>query len=299
MARVIYLFVVFFSTGQIIAQQYVDLIQIEYDYGLSQEFKDSATQAHFSELAIDALAPIVLNEKVAILTGALLEQTQFSLNPNEHDRKVFGLMLKAGINIKHNDKWSGNYLFLPKLSSDLKKIGNRDVQFGALVFMKYAPKPNFNYRFGIYVNRDLFGPIVVPIFGVYLLKNRWEINSSLPINADVSYRIFTNIKFGVRFQGLNKSYMLHEGIDKYVEKVNNEITLYSRWSKGKTHFQLSGGYGVGRSFRSYDLNDQLGIALSAIKINNHRTPLNPTFSDGFILKAGITFRMPTNPSTND
>jgi hypothetical protein len=293
------LFTLFIVVNFSYGQQYVDLVKIDYDLGLSQAFTDSAKNAQFSELAVDAIVPIVLNKKVAILTGALLEKTDFSVSPTSPDVSVYGLMLKAGVNIKHNDKWSGTYLLLPKLSSDLKKISQKDFQFGGIAFIKYAPKPTFNYRFGFYANSDLFGPMLVPIVGIYLLKNRWEINCSLPINADVSYQLIPNLKLGARFQGINKSYLIHQGKEQYVEKVNNEIGLYSSYAIGKFHFQILAGYALGRSFRVYDTPDRLGLALSAIKFNNNRIPLNPTFSDGFVLKAGLTFRIPTNTPSND
>ena len=71
-------------------------MKIDYDLGLSQAFTDSAKNAQFSELAVDAIVPIVLNKKVAILTGALLEKTDFSVSPTSPDVKFYGLMHKGG-----------------------------------------------------------------------------------------------------------------------------------------------------------------------------------------------------------
>ena len=55
--------------------------------------------------------------------------TSDSFDTNRNQESITGLTLKIGSNIKHNDKWSGTYVFLPKVSSDFKKIGQKDFQY--------------------------------------------------------------------------------------------------------------------------------------------------------------------------
>ena len=105
-------FLVFAFTG--LSQQYVDLIRVEYDHAIPQNFEDTTGEGSFDELAIDIVLPIVINEKLAIVTGTLLEQSRVSLEPNSQTN-LYGTMLKIGANIKHNERWSGTYLFLPKV----------------------------------------------------------------------------------------------------------------------------------------------------------------------------------------
>ena len=63
---------------------------------------------------------------------------------------------------------------------------------------------------------------------------------------------------------------------------------------GKWHLILAGGHTIGRSGKFYDTNDKLGVALSAVKLDNNRTPLNDRFSDGFFIKSSLIFRLPTD-----
>lgn len=277
-----------------LAQDYIDPVRISYTHGVHQQYTNSSEQAPFSELAVDLTTPIVINEKTALVTGALLEQTHFGVGPESTAVDVYGTMLKLGINHKHSEKWSGTYLLLPKLSSDLKRIAWKDMQVGALALVKYHPRKNLNYRLGAYLNSDLFGPMVVPIAGVYLLHNRWEINAALPITADVNYRLNNHMKLGAKFIGINKSYFLnHGGGDTYTEKVNNELGTYLEWASGPVHFRLLAGHSIARSTRIYHSEDQIDLSISALKFGNHRTPLNTTFGDGLILKASLFYRIHT------
>jgi hypothetical protein len=242
--------------------------------------------------------PIFKSDKTTILTGALLERTHVSIDPSQTGI-FYGTMLKFGLNIRHTEKWSGTYLLLPKLSSDLKRIRGSDFQMGGLALIKYSPKANFNYRFGFYANGDLYAPMVVPIFGIYLLKNKWEITSALPINCQIGYQIHPKVQLAFRFDGINKSYLVNDGSNSYMEKVNNEVGALVRYAMGKFQFQVFGGYGIGRSFRTYVVGDRFDFALSAIKINNNRTILNEDFNDGPVFRTSLTFRFPTNPKQND
>jgi hypothetical protein len=277
-------------------QNYVDLFKIEYDQAIPQSFEDTAVNGQFRELSVDLLAPLIfpgLNNKSPLLTGFLFEQTKVSIGPSD-ERVFYGAMLKLGINIKHTKKWSGTYLLLPKLSSDLRRIRKSDFQLGGLALIKYSPTPNFNYRFGFYANSDLYAPMLVPIFGIYLLKNKWEITSALPINCQVGYQVHPKLQLALRFDGINKSYLINDDSNTYMEKVNNEVGALVRYAIGKIQIQLFGGYGIGRSFRTYMVGDRFDFALSAIKINNNRTILNEDFRDGPVFRTSLTFRFPTN-----
>lgn len=277
------------------AQQYVDILRTDYDQGQSTDFKDTNGTGHYNELAVDLLVPLIFpvinNSKAPILTGFLLERTHASLNPNQ-EVNLYGLMLKLGVNIKHSERLSGTYLMLPKLSSDLVRIRRRDVQIGGLVFLKYERSKTFNYRFGFYANSDLYAPMIVPIFGIYALKGNWEITSALPINAQITRSLGKRFGLGLRFEGINKSYILNDGTNRYVEKVNNELGVLLKLALNNIHLRVLGGYSIGRSFRTYDMNDRFPLAISAIKIANERTILNADFRDGAFLRTSLTYRLP-------
>ncbi len=275
-----------------LGQEYVDLARIEYNQGLPQTFNDTAGTGIFSELALDLLAPIVINDRFAIVTGVLIERTDVSLLPRQ-EASLYGNMVKLGANIKYNEKWSGTYLILPKFSSDLLKIRQRDIQIGALAFIKYRVNLNFNYRFGVYVNSDLYAPMFVPFAGIYLLKKNWEIKAALPINAEINRQIGAHFKIGARFDGINKSYNSNDGTNQYVEKVNNELGILARLMFSNFRFQFFGGHSLGRSFRTYAYGDRFDLAISAIKINNQRSIQNEDFSDGQVFRFSFLYRLPT------
>lgn len=275
------------------AQDYVDIVKVEHTRGVGQSFHQGGGHAPFSETAIDLTLPIVLHKKTALITGALLEQTHLATHPESSAFEVYGAMAKLGINRKHTSRWSGTYLLLPKLSSNLEGLNGNDVQMGALVLLKYQPKAHLNYRVGCYANTDRFGPMVVPIAGIYWLRGRTEVSAALPITADINYRLLPHLRLGTRFAGINKTYHLHHEPGKYLEKVNNEWSVYAHMDWGRMNMQLFAGHSIARSFKSYDSDDRIDLSLSALKFGNDRMPVHTGFGDGFIFKAALFYRIPT------
>ncbi|MBT4930057.1 MAG: hypothetical protein HON12_03160, partial [Flavobacteriales bacterium] len=259
---------------ELTAQTYVDLMRIDHNQGLSQSYDDASNStARFDETTFDGLAPIVLDSSNVLITGVNLEHTTVSQSPNSFT-EIYGLILKLGYSRKFSDKFTGTFIALPKLSSDLKNVNGDHVQIGGVALFKLKKSQHFSYKFGLYSNSDLFGPMVVPIVGFYYRKEKWEANFTLPISAWMSYDLGESTKLGAKFQGINKSYLLNNGTPTYMEKINNEVSLYLQQGFGKWHLILAGGHTIGRSGKFYDTNDKLGVALSAVKLDNNRTPLN-------------------------
>ncbi|MDH5610560.1 MAG: DUF6268 family outer membrane beta-barrel protein [Cyclobacteriaceae bacterium] len=273
------------------SQNYLDIIRFDFDYTIPQTFEDTTTKSVFHEMTLDATLPIVINQGLSILTGFNTERvnvTPFSANSTPEN--VYGIMLKAGINKVFSERWSGTYLILPKLSSDLSSTGKNDRQLGALALMKLSQSPTKNLKFGMYVNSDLFGPMIVPLFGYYQLKNNLEINFTIPMNADINVRVSDQTKIGFRFNGTNKSYHLNVNPDQYLVKVNNEIGPYLQVATGRINFLVNPGYSVGRSFKTFGIGDEVKYAISLIRPGDVRQQLNTKFGDGLFVKSSIIYR---------
>lgn len=275
----------------IIAQNYVDLARIDFNYGIPSPFQETPDiKGRVSELTTDVTLPIVLSPTLNLITGLNSEWIRVDIYSNESTQSIHSIMLKMGANIEHSENWSGTYMLMPKISSDMAAINLKDYQVGALGMLKYTKTASINYKFGIYVNSDLFGPMIVPVFGFYKKSGKFESNFALPINADINYELMQNMRLGIKFIGTNKSYHLNRATDQYLVKINNEIGPYLQWALGNLRIVTQVGTTVLRSFRTYQIDDKVDYALSLYRPKDNRLQLNDDFKDGIFIKTSLIYR---------
>ncbi len=275
------------------AQQYVDLVNIQHSHQLKNAKGVLPGQSDHTASSIDLLLPLVLNEKVVILTGVTLEQTTLSRDQDVCST-IYGTSLKLGANIKHSESFIATYLLLPKISSNFKNTNSDHFQIGGVFLGKYIFSPDFNVRFGVYANREFFGPFIVPFAGFYLKRGNWELKAAVPINAEVSRSFLQErMALGLRFDGIRRSYFLGDS-DSYIEKANNEVGLFGQYKLGNTVFRLTMGHSLGRSLRRFDAGDKADLALPLAKINNNRMETASISPNGIYTRITLIYRLPTS-----
>ncbi len=247
----------------------------------------------------ETTVPIKLNDQFTFLTGLNYESNTASFNPGRKVETIFGTTLKLGANIKHNANWSGTYVLLPKLSSDLKTISNQDFQIGACALMQYSKSTHLNYKFGAYVNADLFGPFIVPLLGIYYQNSteKLEFKALLPVNLDLNYVIAKNTRIGFSFKGQVRSYHMNTPIEyeqnRYLVKSTNDLYAYLQYGfNNGLNFQLAFGRSLARSYRIYEEKVDFGMPL--FYAGDNRTQLNSDFKDGWLFKLALFYRLKIN-----
>ncbi|NQV52495.1 MAG: hypothetical protein HQ500_04895 [Flavobacteriales bacterium] len=283
----------FVFTGVIFAQQYVDLIKVQHAHQLKNASGVFPGQSEYSATSLDFLLPVVISDKAVILTGIILEQTTLS-KKQDVCSTIYGTSLKLGVNIKHSDKFIATYLLLPKISSNFKNTNKDHLQIGGVFLGKYILSPTFNVSFGVYGNREFFGPFIVPFAGFYLKKGDWELKATIPINAEVSRSFMEErMAVGLRFDGISRSYFLGD-TDSYIEKANNEVGLFGQYKFGNIITRLTMGHSIGRSLRRFDAGDKADLALPLTKINNNRVETASISPNGIYTRISLIFRLPTS-----
>lgn len=280
------------------SQSYVDLGKIHYANTPVNQFDTATNGTRIQEMGMDVTVPLVLKNGNAILTGFYAETISTQTSPeNSNLTSVYSTMLKVGMNFKYGEKWEGTYVFLPKISSDFKKIGASDIQYGAYALFKYKKSAKFNYKFGMYYNSELFGPFFVPILGFYYLSknDKFEMNVNLPIAADLNYKLHERVRVGANFSAFVRTYHLNEPYkdnpDNYLAKTTNEIFGYLQFHLTKSFLlQTKVGYSIGRNYRIYDIQDKITWGMSAFKFGDDRDQLNPDFQDGLIFRVKLVYR---------
>jgi Domain of unknown function (DUF6268) len=283
--------------GNVFGQKYVDVAKFYYGNSSLNKFENSDSSTRVKELGLEITIPIVINPSDAILSGLVYERIQTRLFEADPETTVTVLGLRAGLSKKHSDKWTGTYVLIPKIASDFDHIGSKDFQFGVIALLKYAKRPNKSYKLGIYYNSELFGPFIVPLFGIYYLSpdEKFETNLTLPFLVDMNYKLNHFMYVGLNFNGQVRSYHLTEVSSTnepgYVVKATNELFSYLKFNLNKNlSIQTRFGYSVGRSFRVYDEDDKISFGSVLIKVGDDRQQLNTDFSDGFIYQATMLYR---------
>lgn len=277
------------------AQDYIDLAKLDYAITPTNTFENSAVTTKLYEMNGNLTLPIVINDNFAFLTGATYDRITAAFDAELAEESVTGLTLKIGANVKHNSKWSGTYMLLPKYASGLEKITSRDFQLGAIVLMKYTKTDHFNSKFGLYGNSELFGPFIVPLFGFYYLNpsKTVEVNALLPLSIDFNYSTTKDLRFGLNFKGQVSSYAISTPTEtdakRYLEKSVRDLYTYVQYeTKNGLNFQLGFGRSIGRSYRIY--NEKVSLGLPLFNFGDSRTQLNADFSDSWLFKATVFYR---------
>lgn len=288
-------------TQVLFAQDFVDIAKVHYAGSQINNFDDTDTGSRLDEVGLDLTVPFVRNDRLSIVSGLIFEGIKTQLYPGTERETISSLTLKAGISYKHNDKWWGTYLLLPKVASDFKQpLSKKDFQIGGVALIRYNATSNLVYRMGIYGNTELFGPWIVPIVGIYYLNpaKKFEINATLPLAADMNYKITPYYHVGMNFFGLVRSYHLNAiagGTGTgYVARSTNELFAYLRLNLGKSSIvQLKVGTSLGRSYRVYYEYDKVGLGMPLKYFNDGRQQVNLDFEDGLIGQVVYIYRVPT------
>lgn len=275
------------------AQNYVDLAKISYSSTPYNSYDSlNGVKTQLQEFSTDITLPIVLDSSKSLITGVLFEQISLVNQPSSQTT-FYTINPKFGVNLNHSEKLTGTYILLPKLSSDLKGgLNSKHFQFGGVGLFTLKKSPYFKYKIGAYFNQELFSPFVVPILGFYYQKNNIEANFTLPVFADINYKLSNNFKTGITFNAIVKSFLLNEFPNQYITKTTNEVYTYLQVNLPNYRILIEPqiGYSIARSFSVYDTSDKIDFKLSAFEFGPNQNPLNYNFNDGLIFKVRLVYR---------
>jgi hypothetical protein len=134
------------------------------------------------------------------------------------------------------------------------------------------------------------------MLGVYYLNStkKFEAKILLPLAGDVNYTFAKNTRIGLNFKGQIRTYNLNSPIgnidQSYVARSTNDLYSYLQYGLNNgLQFQLGFGRSIGRSYRMF--NEKVPFAMPLVYFDDQRTQLNTDFSDGWLFKLGIFYRL--------
>ena len=276
------------------AQEYVDIFRIGYGQTLNNNFEGVDSNTNVESFEVGFTIPVVLNENHALITGADFSLNKVQLFPETEYSSLYSTNLKLGMASIWSEKWSSTIVLLPKIASDYKNITNNDFYFGGFALLKLKKNDNLKYRFGVYASQEAFGLFTTPILGWYYLSpnKRFEMDMSLPIAADVSYK-FGLTTVGIDYFGIGRSYNVHyeNAPTLYADLSSLEFAGYLQFNALQESVLLRAKVGYSSNdYEMYAEGDKMDLGVSAFSFGDDRTQLNHSINGGIFFKVEAIYR---------
>lgn len=291
------LFAIFISIS-IQAQDYVDIVKFSNN-NVTLGNIDNDYETNINNLNFELYYPSVINDKLVVLTGITAENTRLNVGEFADRSNLTMTRLNLGIKYQHSEKWSGTYVFLPKIASDFENIGSKDYQFGAIAVIDYQAKENLKYKFGLYSSSENFGTTVTPIFGLWYrsTNEKFYINATLPIRMDMNYAVTKNFSLGTDLLTSIKSYNLSNfNSNFYVQEESIRFAMYASYGLLKNSLLVRAKVGLDTTdYGLYNSNEKVGVQVLTVQVSgDDRTRLNSEFASGIFFGADLIYRFNLN-----
>lgn len=294
-----------FGFGSVLwSQNYIDLANVYWRTSPSNSLDGTTDKVNFNTYAIDAKVPIVLSKKSTLIFGFDISNNNIH-NESTSESTIFSsTIFQAGYELKCNDHFKTVFMLLPKLSTNFTGgIDSKDFQFGGMA-LSTMNRGDIDWRFGFYVNSDLFSVMIVPLLGFnWKINENWRWKVMLPVNLELSRIMNKKWIAGLLFVGANSSYRLRQQLNPnttyptnyqpYLDKADNNAWLFSDIYLTKNIvLNLKAGHSIFRKYRIYDANDKLGLKLGPINFGDNRADMPVLMNDGWSFETRFIFRMP-------
>lgn len=276
------------------SQEYVDLFRIGYGQTFNNEFNGVDGNTTIKSFEVGFTLPLPLSKTQAFITGVDLSYNNLQLFPEAEFTNLYSTTLKLGMASKWTEKWSTTLVLLPKMASDYKNISTTDLYFGGIALLKLKKRENFIYRFGLYASEEAFGIFTTPIIGWYYLSpnKKFEMDMSLPITADMSYKLGTT-SVGLDYFGIGRSFNVHSKNmpPMYADLSSLEFATYLQFNllKESVLVRTKLGYST-NDYEVYSEGDKIDLGISAFSIGDDRNQLNPSINGGIFLRLEMIYR---------
>ena len=221
---------------------------------------------------------------------------RFSDQANIPFIRLHQFLLQTGWVHRINSDKAFQLLLVPRLMTDLQSIDSRHFQLGGIGMYEQVFSQRLMLRFGLMVNKDLFGPMFVPLIQVdWQITDRLSFKGLVPIYTKLNYQVSPRFALGLSHFGLITSFQMGDPAynGDYFERKSIDLSLYSRYRlKGNFFAEVRGGYALGRTYRQFEANDRVDYRVAIITVGDDRTQKNVSFDPGVILDFRLVYNIP-------
>ena len=290
--KLLMLFALFTTVAN--AQDYVDIFKLSINNATFGNL-DNNYETSVNNLNMEVYYPIKLSDKAVLLTGFTVENTRLNLGQSFDRSSLTMTRLNLGMKYQHSEKWSGTYLFLPKIASDFENIGSNDFQFGGLAVLDYQYNETSKIKFGLYASSENHGSTITPLIGIWhrSKNNKFYINATLPIRMDANYALSKKFSVGTDLLTSIKSYNLSEAnSDIYTQEESIRFAMYAALGLMENSIILRGKVGFDTTdYGVYNSNEKVGAQVLTFPLStDKRNRLNSEFDSSLYIGFDAIYR---------
>jgi hypothetical protein len=282
------------------AQDYVDIFKLSLNNATLGNV-DNDYETSVNNLNMEVYYPKKLSEKAVLLTGFTVENTRLNLSPSSDRSSLTMTRLNLGIKYQHSEKWSGTYVFLPKLASDFENINSNAFQFGGLAVLDYQYNETSKVKFGLYASSENHGSTITPLIGLWHRSkdSKFYINATLPIRMDANYALSKSFSIGSDLATSIKSYNLGLNSDFYTQEESIRFALYAALGLMDNSIILRGKVGFDTTdYGLYNSNQKVGAQVLTFPLStDKRTRLNSEFDSSLYVGFDAIYRFDLTKET--
>jgi hypothetical protein len=291
------------------AQDYVDILKLSVNNTTLGNI-DNNYETSVNNLNMEVYYPKKLSEKAVLLTGFTVENTRLDLNVSRIQTAdiVSGrssltmTRFNLGMKYQHSEKWSGTYVFLPKIASDFENIGSNDFQFGGLAVLDYQYNETSKVKFGVYASSENHGSTITPLIGIWhrSKNSKFYINATLPIRMDANYALSKKFSVGSDLLTSIKSYNLSQlNSDNYVQEESIRFAFYAALGMMDNSIILRGRVGFDTTdYGVFNSNQKVGAQVLTFPLStDKRTRLNSEFDSSLYVGFDAIYRFDLTKET--
>jgi hypothetical protein len=281
-------------TVSVSAQDYVDIFKLSLNNATLGNL-DNDYETSVNNLNMEVYYPKKISEKTVLLTGFTVENTRLNFSEGAERTSLTMTRLNLGMKYQHSEKWSGTYVFLPKIASDFDNIGSNDFQFGGLAVLDYQYNETSKVKFGLYASSENHGSTITPLIGIWhrSKNNKFYINATLPIRMDANYALSKKFSVGTDLLTSIKSYNLSEAnSDLYTQEESIRFAMYAALGLMENSIILRGKVGFDTTdYGVYNSNEKVGAQVLTFPLStDKRNRLNSEFDSSLYIGFDAIYR---------
>ncbi len=192
------------------AQPYIDLVNCRYT--ASPGFLSESNKNVLDYANITATLPLKFKNSDILLISPFIEKWMAAVEPEYPMETYYGLGLP--VSYLKNFKKSGSSLIMTAIlrmnDQQIDQDGKLQIGGAALLFTK--KKETLTWKFGLYVNGDLFGLFVIPLAGIdWRIDEKSNLFGILPANLTYERKMNKSFYYGLNFRTFTNSYARDSG----------------------------------------------------------------------------------------
>jgi len=192
------------------AQPFIDLLNCRYV--ASPGFLSKSNKNVLDYANITATLPLKFKNSDVLLISPFLEKWMAATEPQHPMETYYGLGLP--VSYLKNFKGSKTSLIMTAIlrMNDQQIDADGKLQIGGAALLFTKKKETLTWKFGLYVNGDLFGLFVIPLAGIdWKIDEKSNLFGILPANLTYERKLNKRIYYGLNFRTFTNSYARDTG----------------------------------------------------------------------------------------